>query len=306
MLNKCCISINAKCNLSCVYCHFYENDNLDMADIRALNTQKLDIILHNILTYAQNENIARFTIGFAGGGEPLLDWNMLETALKTVIAKDQNHQLSFYIITNGMLINERFLLAYKDLYNSVKLVVSVDGDKITHDTLRVDKNHKGTHDRIMQNIALFQNMFHKVPGINLSISRLSLDRRKHILDFLLQYNFTDITFTRLFHCNDKMLEITQKEFLEFIDFFASYQFNIRNIAAKDQEKCDCIMYGHICGVGYNNIFYCNDKAYPCMRFVENNKSIGNYNDSLSSIIQNMQSLRQPLEKLIGVCHYDKY
>ena len=49
MLNKCCISINAKCNLACKYCHFYENENLDMTNIESLNTQKLDRILANIL-----------------------------------------------------------------------------------------------------------------------------------------------------------------------------------------------------------------------------------------------------------------
>lgn len=306
MLNKCCISINAKCNFACKYCHFYENENLDMTGIESLNTQKLDRILTNILTYTQDNGLSGFTIGFAGGGEPLLDWQILESSLNKIRKQDKNNQLFFYIITNGILINEKFLLSYKKLHNCVKLVVSLDGDETTHDTLRIDKLHNATHKRIMQNIALYQKILHKMPSLNLSISKLSLERKEYILEFLLQYNFTDITFTRLFHCNEKTLEITQKEFLEFIDFFSTYKFNIRNITAKEQNKCDCIMYGHTCGVGYNNIFFCNDKVYPCMRFVENGRSIGKYDDSLSSVIQNMQILKQPLDKLMGVCHYEKY
>lgn len=306
MLNKCCISINAKCNLACKYCHFYENENLDMTNIESLNTQKLDKILTNILTYTQDNGLSRFIIGFAGGGEPLLDWQTLESSLNKIRKQDKNNQLFFYIITNGILINEKFLLSYKKLHNCVNLVISLDGDETTHNALRIDKLHKTTHKRIMQNIALYQKILHKMPSINMSVSKLSLERRNYILDFLLQHKFSDITFTRLFHCDNKNLEITHKAFLEFIDFFTSYKFNIRNIIAKEQNKCDCIMYGHTCGVGYNNIFYCNDKVYPCMRFVEDDRSIGKYDDLLPNIIQNMQILKQPLDKLIGVCHYEKY
>ena len=43
-----------------------------------------------------------------------------------------------------------------------------------------------------------------------------------------------------------------------------------------------------------------------MRFVEDDRSIGKYDDLLPNIIQNMQTLKQPLDKLIGVCHYEKY
>lgn len=48
MLDKYCISINARCNLHCKYCHFYENELLDMPNIASLNYEKLLAILTNI------------------------------------------------------------------------------------------------------------------------------------------------------------------------------------------------------------------------------------------------------------------
>ncbi len=305
MLNKCCISINARCNLACKYCHFYENDGLNMPNIKSLDNEKLLAILHNILDFTQAKNLPLFTIGFAGGGEPLLDWEILKNTLHLIRKKDINKQLSFYIITNGILLNKKFLTEYKDFFSFVKLVISLDGDKDTHDTFRIDKDKKGTHTHIMKNINLYNTCFHEMPAINLSISKKSLTQKENILNFLLSNNFKEITFTRLFHCDDKALEITHTEFLEFISFFEPHPFNIRNTIARKEGKCDCIMYGHKCGVGYNNIFYFNDKVYPCMRYVEDDfNSIGNYSDSLFDIVNNMQRLQKPISE--GECHYEKY
>lgn len=277
-----------------------------MRSMQSLDLNKLLIILHNILTYAQKEHLQCFSVGFAGGGEPLLDWQILESALSAIAKQDTQKQLTFYIITNGILLNERLLESYKKLKPFVKLVISLDGDEITHDTFRLDKQGKGTFKRIMANIALYEELFGAKPDINVSVSRLSLERKAFILDFLLENNFINITFTRLFHCSDKSLEISHNDFLEFVEFFNTQHFVIRNLTAKAQNKCDCIMYGYTCGVGYNNIFYCNDKVYPCMRYVEGDKYIGHYDDTLPTIINNMKPLQKPLSLLQGVCHYEKY
>ena len=304
MLNKCCISINARCNLACKYCHFYENSALDMADTKAMSSHKLHTILSHILCFAREQN-KPFTIGFAGGGEPLLDWKMLKQNIESIRKSDTQNLLSFYIITNGMLITKVFLEEYKPLYPFVKLVISLDGDATTHDTFRIQKNKSGTHAQIMSNIGLYKECCHSMPAINISVSKLSLDRRNEILKFLHDFDFCELSFTRLFHCEDKTMEISQKEFLDFIESFVSDKFTIRNITAKEQKKCDCAMYGYMCGVGYNNIFYFNDKVFPCMRFVENPKAhIGLYDSSLSDIKHTMQNLQKPREE--GKCYYELY
>lgn len=78
-----------------------------MHAIKELDSKKLITILTNILSYTKNENLPYFTIGFAGGGEPLLSWQILQNALSFIHKQDTEHKLLFYVISNGLLINEK-------------------------------------------------------------------------------------------------------------------------------------------------------------------------------------------------------
>lgn len=274
-----------------------------MPKIATFSQKELCVILENILEYANAYKIQRFSIGFAGGGEPLLAWDILKQGVWAIHQKDTSKRLRFYIITNGILLDSHFLKTYKNLATFVNLVVSLDGDAKTHNTNRIYKHHKGTHENIMQNIGIYKSLFGKMPDINLCVSRLSLQRKQEILHFLLDNGFDNLTFTRLFHCKDTTQEISQKEFMDFVYFFSQYPFIIRNIEAIRQNKKDCIMYGNTCGVGFNNVFYFDKKVYPCMRFTGDSKNIlGDYDSSLLSLEQSMQKLQRPCE----ACYYEEY
>ncbi|OBV29413.1 radical SAM protein [Helicobacter sp. CLO-3] len=307
MLDKCCISINARCNIACKYCHFYENESLDMPHIQALNDKKLYKILKNILCYTQENKLTKFTIGFAGGGEPLLDWNMLSSVLDSIKKEDSRGALFFYLITNGILLN-KILAEYKKHSQYLRIVVSLDGDEKTHNTNRIYKNKQGTHSIIMQNINHYKELFSAMPAVNMSIGRNSLKNKQRILDFLCENGFKELAFTRLFHCENKQEEITQSEFMEFVQFFGNFDFVIRNLESIKSNKIDCIMYGNKCGVGYNNIFYFDDKIYPCMRFVDEVADkkyiLGDYDLDLKSINKNMQKLIR-LDFSCKECYYEK-
>lgn len=303
MIDKCCISINNNCNLACKYCHFYENESLDMQAIKSFDSEKLKLILENILNYATIKNIKCFRIGFAGGGEPLLDFHAIKAGLIHIKNIDKDNRLSFYIITNGILLTQKILEELKNI--PCDIVVSLDGDMQTHDAYRIQKNKKGTHATIMQNIELYENIFGNKPPINTTVGKHSIDRKDFILNFFKENNFKNLTFTRLFHCDDKTLEISQYDFNNFIAFFAKEKdFKIRNIEAQIQNKHDCIMYGNKCGVGLNNIFYFNNHIYPCMRYSDDIKSaIGLFNQSLFDIEKNMQT---KYNKSTKGCYYEEY
>lgn len=308
-MDKCCISVNSKCNLACKYCHFYENPNLDMSHIKELDSKKILRILQNIYDYCLYKNIKRFSVGFAGGGEPLLNYKDIFYAIKEIAKIDSNKILNFYIITNAVLLNDRILNEYKDLKPILNLVVSLDGDNLTHNENRIFKNKSATFDIIMQNLKIYKNLFNEMPPINMVVSKISLINKEKILNFLQQNDFKNLTFTRLFHCDNKSLEISHNEFIEYLQYFSKFNFNIRNIDSINANKCDCIMYGNTCGVGINNIFYFNDKVYPCMRFSEDSKwAISDYNDSLFNIESKMQNLYKPHINTTqkSECYYEKY
>lgn len=303
MLDKCCISINAKCNLACKYCHFYENNSLNMSKIKPLNYDKLLIILRRILEYADFNNLEKFTIGFAGGGEPLLDWSWLLESIKNIKTQDKYGRLYFYVITNGLLINDDFLNDFQQLTKFFHLVVSLDGNQQTHDFNRIDKKKQGTHERIMHNLNLYKQKFGVMPAINIAVGKITLRNKENILVFLERHQINNITFTRLFHCENKEQEITQEDFSKFLDFFSQTSLKIRNLEVRKDGKKDCIMYGNECGVGYNNIFYFDDMVYPCMRFSENKKfALGKYDSDLFLISEQINKLIQPIKE----CYYEEY
>lgn len=59
MINRICISINNRCNLRCLYCHFHEKGEMAAADMDVFR------ILDNVKAYAKDT----FKIGFVGNGE---------------------------------------------------------------------------------------------------------------------------------------------------------------------------------------------------------------------------------------------
>ena len=306
MIDKVCISVNAQCNLACKYCHFYNNESLaNMEYAQGFSKKELSIILDNIVYYADKNQVPKFAIGFAGGGEPLLSWNIISSTLDDIYDKDDNKRLYFYIITNGILLDYNFLQQYKKFSSFVNLVVSLDGDTKTHDVNRIDKKYQATHQKIMDNIKGYYITFNKMPNINLSVGKMAYGRKKIILDFLIRNGFDSITFTKLFHCNDKTQEITNEQFYEFINYFKSHNLTIRNIESIKNNKIDCIYYGNKCGVGINNIFYFDKKIYPCMRFVERqNGHIGTFDEDLSILESKMQKLLKPVST--KECYYEKY
>ena len=79
-IDRVCISINNRCNLSCKYCHFHEKK-----DVIKNDTMDVFEILDNIITYIEGKDIKLFKIGFVGNGEPLLEYNDLKEYILPVI-----------------------------------------------------------------------------------------------------------------------------------------------------------------------------------------------------------------------------
>ena len=76
MVDRICISINNRCNLACKYCHFREKK-------ASIAEDHMDVfkILDNVVDSIEKNDIKAFKIGFVGNGEPLLDFDLLNTYL---------------------------------------------------------------------------------------------------------------------------------------------------------------------------------------------------------------------------------
>ena len=84
------------------------------------------------------------------GGEPLLEFELIKKCVRYIMDKRGEKVVRFPITTNGTLLTDeviRFLVQY-----DVDLMISLDGDKESHDANRLFKTGKGSFDVILSNL----------------------------------------------------------------------------------------------------------------------------------------------------------
>lgn len=247
MIDRACISINNRCNLSCAYCHFRTPEKSEF-----LIEADMDVIavLDNITEHIENHDISVFKLGFVGNGEPLLDFDKLSLYIKHIEKYLSDGRIAAYTITNGTLVTKEmleFLRKYR-----VNIGFSIDGTAEIHNKYRC-----GTHKAVMRAIELYHKVNGCYPSMNCTVSRDVLEKAKETTAFFEQFAGSRITFSRMTGKNGISLN-DHRRFLEM----AKRRLNIRS------GGYDCTMYGGKCGAGINNIFYANGKIFICGNCVD--------------------------------------
>ena len=139
-----CLHVAHTCNLNCSYCFAsqgkYHGDRALMSF--EVGKQALDFLIANSGT-RRNLEVDFF------GGEPLMNWQVVKdlVAYARSIEKEHHKNFRFTLTTNGVLIDDDVIdFANKEMDN---VVLSLDGRKEIHDSLRVDYAGHGSYDRIV-------------------------------------------------------------------------------------------------------------------------------------------------------------
>lgn len=246
MINRACISINNTCNLNCSYCHFHTPEKADHLAGRHMN---VFAILDNIVSHIDKYGIEIFKLGFAGNGEPLLNFDELSGYIKYIDNCLSDGRIAAYTITNGTLVTGEMLEFFK--IHKVNVGFSLDGIPEIHNKYRC-----GSHPAVMAAIELYREINGAYPSMNCTVSRDVLKHAEETIDFFEKFG-SRITFSRMI--GDGGISLT--EFHRFIDA-AKSRLNIRT------GGFDCTMYGGKCGAGINNIFYAKGKIYLCGNCVD--------------------------------------
>lgn len=142
---------SSNCNLRCTYCFYHSlAENRDVKSYGIMSIDTLETIVKKTLEYADS------TCGFAfQGGEPTLAGlgffeKLIEFQKKY---NKKNVSITNSIQTNGMLIDENWARYLHD--NNFLVGISLDGTKDIHDSFRVSPDNKGSFNRVMKTIALF-------------------------------------------------------------------------------------------------------------------------------------------------------
>lgn len=151
------IYINYRCNLRCNFC--YVKEKLSNQSIILTDRQINQIINYISKDHSDKEKIITFL-----GGEPLLDYKIIEKFIK----KTKKFGWLYSMYTNGLLLNNVPLNVLK-LFDII--LVSVDGDKKAQEKYR----GPGTYEKVINNIKAIK------PKLNsLIIGRITLTEKTNI------------------------------------------------------------------------------------------------------------------------------
>lgn len=293
---------SSSCNLNCKYCFYHDvTDNREIKNYGIMSLDTLETIVKKAFEYGEQ------FIGFAfQGGEPTLAGLDFFKNLVELQTKYNNKNIKVYnsIQTNGMLIDDDWAeFFYK---NDFLVGLSLDGPKKIHDMNRIDKNGKGSFNRIQKTIIKF-NKYNVKYNILCVVSKLVSRHVEKVYNYYSKNNFNYLQFIP---CLDEMnkepglniFSIKPKDYGDFLkklfdlwykDFMNGKKISIRMfdniiqiLMGYPPESCD--MKG-FCSA--NLVIEADGSVYPCDFYVLDEWKLGDvYNNKISEMIKSNRAL----------------
>lgn len=165
------INPTLQCNFACPYCFEGEHPNIYMTDQ----------VEDELIAYLKKHTNAKSIHVTWFGGEPLLAFDRIVSL--TTRMKELGLVYQAGMITNGYSFNEENIsqLSALDIKN---IQITIDGSASLHDSRRYLKSGKGTFHKIVDNIALLQQI---APEVRIAV-RVNVDETNKD-DFIKVYKF---------------------------------------------------------------------------------------------------------------------
>ena len=179
MLEHLRLNVTENCNLRCSYCYERVSDVWNQK--RIMNWEVAKKAIDQFLYYIKKNEKKKISVRFFGG-EPMLNWDLVEKSMDYI--KNQltdDVRVSYIINTNGTLIDDtraKFLAE-----NNISISLSVDGVKDIHDKYRVYPNGSGSFDIVSSNM---NHLIANKCQFNLSVvcTEETLERLPDFLDYV--------------------------------------------------------------------------------------------------------------------------
>ncbi len=182
-----CLHVAHACNLACSYCFAGQGNYSGASGLMSLETGKkaLDFLVD------RSGGRRNLEVDFFGG-EPLLNWGVVKAlvAYGRELEKKHGKVFRFTLTTNGMQLDDEVIdFCCREMQN---VVLSLDGRPLVHDRFRVDRQGRGSYERVVPS---FQRLA-KARGDKGYYVRGTYTR--HNLDFLQDVlHLADLGFTQL-------------------------------------------------------------------------------------------------------------
>lgn len=184
-----------QCNLRCIYCYASAGEckPLDM------EWHYAESAITTIIRNAINVGINNITVGFHGGGEPLLRWNFIKEVVHYAEQECHNNKLKLttYAATNGLLSEKQLDWITKHFSN---LNISFDGLPRVQDHNRPLPNGEGSYKFIEKTLKFLDKKGFSY-GIRSTFSDYNVDLMEESYDFIVSnFNPRTIHFEPVFNC----------------------------------------------------------------------------------------------------------
>lgn len=142
-----CLNVTDSCNLACKYCFVQQKPHFMTLD---LAKKTIDWLIDNLNERNKlGKQDKQISVNFFGG-EPTLLYDDIIVPLVLYTEENYPNKVHFGITTNGTLLNREridFLTEHK-----VHILLSIDGNKITQNFNRPQRNGEGSFELIEKNI----------------------------------------------------------------------------------------------------------------------------------------------------------
>ena len=290
MIDRACISLNARCNLNCIYCHFATKKNNNNTKANEFNCEEVKLFCQNLYSYIKKHNIPLFKLGIVGAGEPLLSFSELKTIVDFFDDSDVKNNIRMYTISNGTLLNNEMVDYFFNHKEIIELNVSLDGDE------PINRRLRGS----FPDLSKYLDKFGFMPRINAVVTKEVINNQDRMLSFFATNGFDRVNFSKVFAVDDSNISVSNQEYETFL--LHAKGFGITSRQNIIENKYDCAKYGRLCGVGKNNIYIAKTGVYPCGRFMDiKTFQIGSWDSSFDLLEKNLSRFT-PCPR--GECYFE--
>jgi len=227
-----------RCNFKCPYC-FEDEKGLHW------NEEKFSIFKKfSKKNFQFKKNIV---IGLYGG-EPLLEWELLNKYFEYVIKlkKDYKFNLIGSITTNASLLTKEMIQKLTEKYDFKSFQITIDGNKSLHDTLRVTHDDEKTYDIVIRNLKSLIEQNRKLKNklnISLRINLLNTEL-EDISDVFKEFSESDKKYFSIYFrniYNTKTFNVVNKNknnLNTFYSYALTEKFKITSNFGLDYATCE--------------------------------------------------------------------
>ena len=295
MIDRACISLNARCNLNCEYCHFGQKKNTFNRSENEFKQNELSEIIQNLIEYIKANKIEIFKLGIVGAGEPLLNFKDISFLVEQFKSSEVRKNIKLYTITNGTILTDDMLVYFYENREIIDLNFSLDGYKKLHEINRPMFNVT------MGNISKYESLFGHKPLVNAVVTRETIINHDEVIDFFTKNHFEKVNFSIIFGVENENLLVSSIMYKTFIDECHNRGLIMRQ-KLTNEKRYDCTKYGNLCGVGRTNVFISKSGIYPCSRFLGNKDyKLSDFYESFFIVEKNLNNYQLPKD---GECYYE--